>query len=212
MARGSRWRYLKDCKVLENVYKRKEIVAEPSNLGGKDRTRLDKALYESQSGKPSVPDEMLYAITRNASWLSPGPQSAHFIPPAFRLLLHCVEGLDSPNWRVVNDVWRSTFLVEGLVVERISTSTFHRILTASHCGSWAWQFQEEVFDVVTFLTPRCSADRAPRCVSFEDFRYWEIVPRRPKGLLHKYQVKASLRRPCIWCAATLRERFPGCCS
>ena len=42
------------------------------------------------------------------------------------------------------------FLVVGLVVERISTSTFHVILTASHCGAWAWQIQEDVFNGVPF--------------------------------------------------------------
>ena len=154
--------------------------------------RLITALYESQSGEPSVPDEMLYAMTGNASWLSPGPQSAQPIPLAFRLLLHCVEGFDTTKWKVVNDVWRSAFLVVGLVVERISKGSFHVILIASHYGAWAWQFQEEVFDGVTFLTPRCSADS--KCVwlrvfSFEDFRCWEIVPYGPKGWLHKYHVK-----------------------
>ena len=109
MARAARRHYLKDSKVFENVYKRKEIVAEPTNFGGKGRPRLNKALYEYQSGEPSVPDEMLSAITGNASWQSPGPQSAHLIPLAFRLLLHCVEGFDSPNWRVENDGWRSAF-------------------------------------------------------------------------------------------------------
>ena len=125
-------------------------MAESTNFGVKGRTRLNNALYESQSCEPSVPDGMLCAVTGNASWQSPGPQSAHLIPLAFRLLLHCVEGCDSPNWRVVNDVWRSAFLVVGLVVDRISTSTFHVILTASHYGAWAWQFQEEVFNGVTF--------------------------------------------------------------
>ena len=99
MVRDARWHCLKDSKVFENVYKRKKIVAEPVNFGVKGRPRLNSALYESQSGEPSVPDEMLYAVTGNASWLSPGPQSA----------LHCVEGFDSPNWRVVNGVWRSAF-------------------------------------------------------------------------------------------------------
>ena len=113
MVRDARWHCLKDSKVFENVYKRKKIVAEPINFGVKGRPRLNSALYESQSGEPSVPDEMLYAVTGNASWLSPGPQSA----------LHCVEGFDSPNWRVVNGA--QLFLVVGLVVDRISTSTFH---------------------------------------------------------------------------------------
>ena len=140
----------KDSNVFENVYKRKETVVEPTNFGGKGRPRLNKALYEYQSGEPSVPDEMLHAVTGNASWQSPGPTSVHLTPLAFRLLLHCVEGCDSPNWRVANDVWRSAFLVVGLVVDRISTSTFHVILTASHYGAWAWQFQEEVFNGVTF--------------------------------------------------------------
>ena len=125
-------------------------MAESTNFGVKGRPRLNSALCESQSGEPSVPDEMLYAVTGNASLQSPGPQSAHLIPLAFRLLLHCVEGCDSPNWRVVNDVWRSAFLVVGLVVDRITTSTFHVILIASHHGAWAWQFQEEVFNGVTF--------------------------------------------------------------
>ena len=59
MARAARRRYLKDSNVFENVYKRKEIVVEPTNFGGKGRFRLNKALYESQSGEPSVTDGML---------------------------------------------------------------------------------------------------------------------------------------------------------
>ena len=40
-------------------------MADPTNFSRKGRARLNKALYESQSGEPSVPDEMLCAITGN---------------------------------------------------------------------------------------------------------------------------------------------------
>ena len=81
-----------------------------------------------------------------------------------------------------------TFGAQGfLVVGLVSTSSCHVILTASHCGAWVWQIQEEVFDGVTFFSPRCSAGRKSAGLpvfSFEDNRCWEIVSCGPKGLLH----------------------------
>ena len=51
--------------MFEHVYKHKEIVADPTNFSRKGRPKANKALYESQSGEPSVPGEMLCASTGN---------------------------------------------------------------------------------------------------------------------------------------------------
>ena len=175
MARAARRHYLKDSKVFENVYKRKEIVAEPTNFGGKGRPRLNKALYEYQSGEPSVPDEMLSAITGNASWQSPGPQSAHLIPLAFRLLLHCVEGFDSPNWRVENDGWRSAFSGGRLGGGENQHKHVSRDSGCIALWSLGVAISRGSVQRRAILTPRCSADS--ECVwlpgfSFEDVRCW----------------------------------------
>jgi len=195
MSRLKRWIWPILTRVISDRYGRTELTAAGGSTVPVDAPRrLPESAFDAQAAAPGIPDELLQALKGRPTWHLFSPQSAHMIPAAWQLLLHCYR---AHSFDAARAAWRSIFVPVGMVLEDVVLRQWFLVLHSSQFGCFALpvsfaRCEDGYYMDITF--PNMGTPQWTRITTFDDYRVYDLRPEGPNiRRWRRFQSPASCR-------------------